>query len=612
MADLRARLGRVPDRKEPDSQDPDPRDTGFRDAERALLLAIARAQGAVLRGEPSEEALAPLFAVLKDLTGSRAVRAGADGSLDFESPASPLPPGLLAEARSAITGVLASDARRVELCEARQRADRAEFADLAKTEFLATMSHELRTPLNAILGFSELLKNQTFGPLGSARYVGYASDIFDSGKLLLQIISDIMDVAKVETGRIHLAQDWVDADHLVSSVVRLIEPRAAAAGIAFETRVAQEPLPRLWADERLIKQALLNILSNAVKFTPPGGSIRLTVDTIRLDSGDTGLGIEIADTGLGIAASELGRVFEPFHRGDCATNRRFEGTGLGLPLARSFIDLHGGSLTLDSVQGAGTTVRISLPPTAGNKPGPAGEPASALREEPGDRLRRRPDMPLQDRRGPGRVALPGGLQHGAMVLLGHVLRPLGGEVETQVAVERGELRLDQRQQLGMSGADIERHVEAPVELTHAGRVGLAVHVPDQVAGPAEILLLQLRNRQFQRRRLQRQTDRVGIRRVRGGDLRHHGAPVRHEIDQRLGFELAQGLTDRHSADLEGIRQVLLPQGRASRQPAGQDGRAQRRLDEPGRGAVSRRRIGDQFGQTGRSGRTVQGHPISTC
>ncbi|UEM21520.1 HAMP domain-containing histidine kinase [Skermanella mucosa] len=364
IAELRATPGRAADRKETGRQPPGTRDADFQDKEQALL-AIARAQGAVLRGEPARDALESLSAALRDLTGSSAVRVGVDGSLDFESPASPLPPGLLAEARSAVASIVASESRRVELCEARQRADRAEFADLAKTEFLATMSHELRTPLNAILGFSELLKNQTFGPLGSARYVGYASDIFDSGKLLLQIISDIMDVAKVETGRIHLAQDWVDADHLVSSVVRLIEPRAAAAGIAFETRIMREPLPRLWADERLIKQALLNILSNAVKFTPPGGSIRLTVDTVRLDSGDTGLGIEIADTGLGIAASELTRVFEPFHRGDCATNRRFEGTGLGLPLARSFIDLHGGSLTLDSVQGAGTTVRISLPPTAG-------------------------------------------------------------------------------------------------------------------------------------------------------------------------------------------------------------------------------------------------------
>ncbi|UEM03009.1 HAMP domain-containing histidine kinase [Skermanella rosea] len=364
VAELRATLERAADRKDAGRRDPGPDDAGFDDRERALLLAVVRAQGAVLRGEPAEDALDPLFAALRDLTGSSAVRTGCDGALEFEDPASTLPPGLLAEARSAVASILASETRGVELCEARQRADRAEFADLAKTEFLATMSHELRTPLNAILGFSELLKNQTFGPLGSARYVGYASDIFDSGKLLLQIVSDIMDVAKVETGRIHLAHDWVDADHLVSSVVRLIEPRAAAAGIAFETRIARQPLPRLWADERLIKQALLNVLSNAVKFTPPGGSIRLTVDTARLDSGDTGLGIEIADTGLGIAASELTRVFEPFHRGDCATNRRFEGTGLGLPLARSFIDLHGGSLTLDSIQGAGTTVRISLPPAA--------------------------------------------------------------------------------------------------------------------------------------------------------------------------------------------------------------------------------------------------------
>jgi signal transduction histidine kinase len=175
-----------------------------------------------------------------------------------------------------------------------------------------------------------------------------------------------MDVAKVETGRIHLASDWVDAGRLLASVTRLIEPRAVSAGLSFEV-IVQSPLPRLWADERLLKQALLNVLSNAVKFTPSGGSIRMTAtmescgESLREPSGDK-LMIEIADTGLGIAAAQLSRVFEPFHRGDGAMNRRFEGTGLGLPLARSFVDLHGGSLTLDSIQGVGTTVRLSLPP----------------------------------------------------------------------------------------------------------------------------------------------------------------------------------------------------------------------------------------------------------
>ena len=136
------------------------------------------------------------------------------------------PAGSLVVAETAVRDILSAAAERAELCQAKYRAERAEFADLAKTEFLATMSHELRTPLNAIFGFAELLKCQSFGPLGSARYVGYATDIHESGQLLLQIISDIMDVAKVETGRIHLASDWVDAGHLMASVVRLIEPRA--------------------------------------------------------------------------------------------------------------------------------------------------------------------------------------------------------------------------------------------------------------------------------------------------------------------------------------------------------------------------------------------------
>jgi signal transduction histidine kinase len=328
--------------------------------ENTLLAAVARSQGRALRGMTAEQALSPLLDTLKDLTRARHVEiADASGRIAFDHPALTLPDGPLGVAEAAARDILSAAAERAELCQAKSRAERAEFADLAKTEFLATMSHELRTPLNAILGFAELLKNQSFGPLGSARYVGYAADIHDSGQLLLQIISDIMDVAKVETGRINLAQDWVDADHLLASVARLIEPRAAAACLSFEVVVPKHPLPRLWADERLIKQALLNVLSNAVKFTPAGGSIRMTAMLAPLSEK---LEIEIADTGLGIAESELTKVFEPFHRGDGAMNRRFEGTGLGLPLARSFVELHGGSLTLDSVQGKGTTVHVSLLP----------------------------------------------------------------------------------------------------------------------------------------------------------------------------------------------------------------------------------------------------------
>ena len=313
--------------------------------ENAVLAAITQSQERALRGIAPDLALAPLLDTLKDLTRASHVgiadsESGSSGRLVFDPPQMNFPAGSLAVAETAVRDILSAAAERAELCQAKYRAERAEFADLAKTEFLATMSHELRTPLNAILGFAELLKNQSFGPLGSARYVGYATDIHESGQLLLQIISDIMDVAKVETGRIHLASDWVDAGHLMASVVRLIEPRAAAAGLSFEVALPERPLPRLLVDERLIKQALLNILSNAVKFTPSGGSIRMTA---MMEPFSETLGIEIADTGLGIARTELSRVFEPFHRGDGAMNRRFEGTGLGLPLARSFVELHGGS-----------------------------------------------------------------------------------------------------------------------------------------------------------------------------------------------------------------------------------------------------------------------------
>jgi signal transduction histidine kinase len=251
----------------------------------------------------------------------------------------------------------ARDARYRTEQELRRATRRAERANLAKTEFLANIGHELRTPLNAIMGFAELLKTEAFGPIGEDdRYIGYAADIYDSGALLLQIINDILDVAKIETGRTVLQPDWVDATRLVAAVVRLVQPHAKGAGVTLETDLPQAGLPPLWADERLLKQALLNILSNAVKFTPAGGRVCLAA---AMEPG--ALCFEVTDNGAGIAESELSLVFQPFYRGIAAVNRRNEGSGLGLPLARSFAELHGGSLTLSSTCGKGTTARIRIP-----------------------------------------------------------------------------------------------------------------------------------------------------------------------------------------------------------------------------------------------------------
>ncbi len=232
----------------------------------------------------------------------------------------------------------------------------AEMASRAKTEFLANMSHELRTPLNAIIGFTEIMKMELLGPMGNQQYFGYASDIHDSARHLLGLINDILDVSKIEAGKAALIEEEVALDRVFDSVIRLIRERAQRAEVKLVTNI-QELLPAVCADERKMKQILINLLSNAVKFTPPGGRCELSA---RIESsGD--LSIAVADTGIGIAAQDIARVMEPFGQVDSRMSRRFSGTGLGLPLSRSLAEMHGGSLTLESEPGKGTTVTVRLP-----------------------------------------------------------------------------------------------------------------------------------------------------------------------------------------------------------------------------------------------------------
>lgn len=233
---------------------------------------------------------------------------------------------------------------------------KAEVANRVKTDFLANMSHELRTPLNAIMGFSELLKTQLLGPLGHQSYVEYAADIHHSAAHLLEIINDILDIAKVEAGKVDLDEKSVNVATIIVASLRLIGERAAEAGVRIRTEVDPD-LPRLLADERLLKQILINLLSNAVKFTPSGGSV--TVAARR--EGDGRIAVEVADTGIGIAAEDLPRVMEPFGQADSALNRKYDGTGLGLPLVRSFVELHGGIFVLRSEPRAGTTATAFFP-----------------------------------------------------------------------------------------------------------------------------------------------------------------------------------------------------------------------------------------------------------
>ena len=244
-------------------------------------------------------------------------------------------------------------ARNTELQIARKD---AESANYAKTKFLATMSHELRTPLNAIIGFSEVIKDQSFGPVGNTQYCEYAHDIHDSGRHLLALINDILDLSKVESGAEELYEEEFEVPDLVRSVARLVRERAMKGGIALELDI-RDDLPLLHADERKFKQVLVNLLANAIKFTEPGGVITFKA-WCRADSGFV---FQVIDTGSGIAPEDIPKALSQFGQIDNDHNRQHEGTGLGLPLSKSLVELHGGSFDLQSKVGVGTTITMRLP-----------------------------------------------------------------------------------------------------------------------------------------------------------------------------------------------------------------------------------------------------------
>ena len=247
--------------------------------------------------------------------------------------------------------------------------EQADFANRSKSEFLANMSHELRTPLNAIIGFSEIIKGQILGPVGQPQYIEYAQDIYDSGALLLSLINDILDMSKIEASKRLLSETMLDVAPIVQSVVRLVSSRAKAGKLNLEIDVPPD-LPALRGEDRAIKQILTNLLTNAIKFTPEAGTVSLDA---KVD--DFGrMSIQVKDTGIGMAAKDIPIALAPFGQIESAFSRKNQGTGLGLPLTKSLVELHGGVLDLQSKMGKGTTVTIIFPANrvfsklTGNKP----------------------------------------------------------------------------------------------------------------------------------------------------------------------------------------------------------------------------------------------------
>jgi signal transduction histidine kinase/HAMP domain-containing protein len=237
----------------------------------------------------------------------------------------------------------------------RRAREAAEAASAAKSRFLANMSHELRTPLNAIIGFSEILGGQIFGAIGNARYVEYATDITRSGRHLLDVINSVLEISRSEAGKQQFNAEPLDLRYLLHDCEKMLIEQCAAGQIAFTLDEPDAPL-LVSGEKAKLRQIFLNLLSNAVKFTDAGGSVSVT---LREDSGE--IVAEIADTGIGMSHGDIAVALTPFGQVDSRLERRYDGTGLGLPLAKSLVELHGGTLEIESEPGRGTTVRVRLP-----------------------------------------------------------------------------------------------------------------------------------------------------------------------------------------------------------------------------------------------------------
>jgi signal transduction histidine kinase len=277
------------------------------------------------------------------------VRAG-EGAMDF-SPQTGLIAWLVSLLANAHRIFRTNDAEAQRLRVAQTS---TESANRTKSEFLASMSHELRTPLNAIIGFSDVMRNELYGPIPD-KYRDYAHDIFQSGNYLLELINDILDLSKLEAGKLELHEEEFDLAMAVNVSLHLVEAQARKSQVEL-IEAFNIDLPLVRGDSRRLRQVFINLLSNAVKFTPEGGYVRVSAQRCR-----GGLALTVDDTGIGIAPDQIGKVLEPFGQVKGERIRKHDGTGLGLPIAKHLVELHGGVLTIESRLGQGTTVRVVLP-----------------------------------------------------------------------------------------------------------------------------------------------------------------------------------------------------------------------------------------------------------
>jgi signal transduction histidine kinase len=312
------------------------------------ILMLQAARGDFGRGDPSAEVAKRLERFYRDVptTKERVTPRGRILQICRRA----MPDGGIVSVYSDITELKASERR---LIQARSQ---AETANRAKSEFLANMSHELRTPLNAIIGFSEIIAHELFGPLGNEKYRDYMKDIHQSSLHLLSIINDVLDMSKIEAGKLELSREPLNIRSLIGEVIRMMRERADSRGIELAPTLVDEEL-EIWADERAMKQIFLNLLSNAIKFSRDGGVVCIRVVADRPDFAI----VEFEDQGIGMNEEELERALQPFGQAKPSTTRNYGGTGLGLPITKGLIEAHGGRLAIESRPGQGTIARIAMP-----------------------------------------------------------------------------------------------------------------------------------------------------------------------------------------------------------------------------------------------------------